>query len=80
MNSPLALGIFLLGFGVGALLVWLQQAPVRRLLEELETEATRISSKHRSYAFGASSYFPPPEKRSDQPKGVSLREYPLKTL
>ena len=39
MNVPQALGILLLGVGLGALLVWLQQTAVRRRFrQELEAQ------------------------------------------
>ena len=42
-------------------MVWYQQAPVRQLLEELEVEAKRILSKHRSQRNKLTAAFALPE-------------------
>jgi hypothetical protein len=47
MNAYLAIGTFLLGLALGALSIWIQQAPNRRVLREIDAVADRIFSKQR---------------------------------
>jgi len=42
MHVPEAFGVFLIGAGIGALVVWFQQTASRRLLQDLEEELDRI--------------------------------------